>query len=164
VEIEPVVYFDREQRRLWRSGQLPRTWRREYPAIFDPDDLRLALSQPDYGFYEALVAVHLFEARGYLSLLPKYECPSAGYKREKLRRICDEHVINFMENAEGTQKQPPDLLVYEPDESDWCFCEVKGPGDRLRPEQEAYFDQLRQLTGKPLHVVHVVERRGLTAA
>jgi hypothetical protein len=35
------------------------------------------------------------------------------------------------------------------DFSDWFFCEVEGPGDRLRPEQERKFAALVTVIGKP---------------
>jgi len=40
--------------------------------------------------------------------------------------------------------------MYAPDLSDWCFCEVTGPGDPLRPQQVRKFDALAIMTGRPV--------------
>ena len=49
------------------------------------------------------------------------------------------------------------MLVYQPDLSDWYFCEVKGPTDRLRPEQEEYFEALSQVSGKEIKILRFQE-------
>jgi hypothetical protein len=37
-----------------------------------------------------------------------------------------------------------------PDRKDYFFCEVKGPADRNRPEQGRVFQELRQISKKPI--------------
>src|SRR3954447_5717786 len=54
------------------------------------------------------------------------------------------------DRVEHGSAQPPDLLMYAPDLSDWCFCEVKGPADALRPQQVRKFDALATMTGRPV--------------
>ena len=51
--------------------------------------------------------------------------------------------------------QGPDLLMYAPDMSDWFFCEVKGPGDRLRSQQMSKFEALTTASGKPVRLLHL---------
>ena len=63
--------------------------------------------------------------------------------------------------------QGPDLLVYARDFSDRFFCEVKGPGDRLRPEQKSKLGALATVSGKPVRLLRlkwapVRARRGLS--
>ncbi len=43
--------------------------------------------------------------------------------------------------------------MYAPDLTDWFFCEVKGPGDRLRAAQRTKFVAIAKLTGKPVRVL-----------
>ncbi len=47
------------------------------------------------------------------------------------------------------------LLMYAPDMSDWFFCEVKGPGDRLRSEQMSKFEALAEVSGEPVRLMHL---------
>ena len=44
--------------------------------------------------------------------------------------------------------------MYARDLSDWFFCEVKGPRDRLRPEQKRKFEALAAASGKPVRLLH----------
>lgn len=39
------------------------------------------------------------------------------------------------------------------DFSDWFFCEVKGPRDRLAPEQKHKFEALATVSGKPVRLL-----------
>jgi hypothetical protein len=48
----------------------------------------------------------------------------------------------------------PDLFLYEPGGQGWMLQEVKGPGDRLRPEQERWLLQFAHL-GADVRVVYV---------
>ena len=57
--------------------------------------------------------------------------------------------------AENGRAQPPDLLMYAQDLSDWFFCEVKGPGDRLRAEQLSKFEALAETSGKAVRLLHL---------
>ena len=53
----------------------------------------------------------------------------------------------------GSQPMPPDVFAYAPDKSDFFFCEVKGPGDRLREPQVKYFQLLQEVSGKPVYTI-----------
>ena len=44
-------------------------------------------------------------------------------------------------------------FLYRPGAPDYAFCEVKGPGDRLRREQTDYFRALREATGRPVYTL-----------
>jgi len=48
----------------------------------------------------------------------------------------------------------PDLFLYEPGGMAWALHEVKGPGDRVRPEQERWLLQFLRL-GAEVRVAHV---------
>jgi hypothetical protein len=43
--------------------------------------------------------------------------------------------------------------MYAEDLSDWFFCEVKGPSDRLRDEQVRKFARLAEMTSKPVRLI-----------
>jgi len=62
-----------------------------------------------------------------------------------------ELITNHGEEFGGTQC--PDLLVYSPDYSDWFFCEVKGPKDRIREPQRLFFEELFKVSGKEISIV-----------
>lgn len=49
--------------------------------------------------------------------------------------------------------QGPDLLMYSPDESNFFFCEVKGPNDRLRPKQEKYFAAIAEAVAQQIELL-----------
>jgi hypothetical protein len=49
--------------------------------------------------------------------------------------------------------------MYAQDLSDWFFCEVIGPGNRLSDEQRNKFELLARETAKPIRLVEFrVER------
>jgi len=43
--------------------------------------------------------------------------------------------------------------MYAEDLSDWFFCEVKGPRDRLRGKQVRKFGLLAEMTSKPVRLI-----------
>jgi hypothetical protein len=151
--IEQTLEFDREERECFRSGQLREEWAQRYRQLFDADDLRIARTQPDYHFFEWLAAVHFLESRGYLSLVEQYQFPSHQRKRLVLSRLVPPELV---ESIEHSSIQPPDLLVYAPDYSDWFFCEVKGPNDKITPRQETFFLQLEARSGKQICLLRLV--------
>jgi hypothetical protein len=51
----------------------------------------------------------------------------------------------------------PDIVAYSKKRNEWRFCEVKGPGDRIKPDQLGALAVLHLLTGAPVAVVRVVE-------
>jgi hypothetical protein len=72
-----------------------------------------------------------------LSLIEQYEFKAYGRKREVVKRLLPPEVFTLVTDHKPCfgGVQCPDLLTYSPDYSDWFFCEVKGPGDRLQKSQ-----------------------------
>ena len=174
--VRPVIgMFDipHERRERFITGKLWQEWAEEYPRIFDKDDQRLAKSQVRHRchFYEWQAAILLYEKMGYLSLIEKYFCKNHGRKQGILRQLVSQKfmpsaLLELLMNAgrSGYHAQPPDLLVLvyeETDLSDWFFCEVKGPRDKIRAEQDRYFRELEVVSGKPIQLIQfrLVEER-----
>lgn len=152
-----VIFWDlkysEKQRQQFRTGELWRDWVEQYTNIFDKDDLRLATSQAHLGyhFFEWLAAILIYQETGFLSLVEKYGFANHNRKRVILRELVSPELFRLITNqSKGAQN--PDLLVYSPDLSDWFFCEVKGPNDRLRHVQEVYFTELLKATGKQVRI------------
>jgi hypothetical protein len=128
--------------------------------VFWDNDLELSVwrSQPDGHRYEYYVAIRVFEQYGYLSLVEKY----GGHgqrthrvKREMVEQVAGEEVRELLSKTGVGGVQCPDLFVFTEDLKEWCFVEVKGPTDRVRPVQKAAFDTLEARTGKPWHVAEI---------
>ena len=144
----------------FRDGSLAPEWKAAYPMIFDHDDLRIATTQAQHGYhyFEWLSAILLFHTTGMLSLVEKYAFRSHERKRGIVERLCDADTAQFLfRNGIEAHVQCPDLLVYRPDLSDWFFCEVKGPDDRIRDNQLAWFPELERVTGKKVYLVQISE-------
>jgi hypothetical protein len=60
-------------------------------------------------------------------------------------------------DPKGRPCRCPDLLVYKPDLSDFYFCEVKGPRDRVRSVQAGFFRKLEERLGRPVHLAMLRE-------
>jgi VRR-NUC domain-containing protein len=147
----------RSQRELWRSGELAADWAERFPELFDEEDVRLVATQGQYGwhFVEWLAAILLYHTTGYLSLVSKYEFAKHRRKTEIVEKVLPADVLAILrDRAEHGHAQGPDLLVYARDYTDWFFCEVKGPGDRLQPEQKRKFEALATVGGKPVRLLH----------
>lgn len=140
----------------FRTVDIFSQWAKMYPMLFDRDDLRIANNQAKMGyhFYEWLAAVLIYHSFGFYSLVEQYQFKNHHNKMEKLARLTNSELIEFMRShPDFGNVQCPDLLVYEPDYSDWFFCEVKGPKDRLRESQVEFFEALKSLSSKPIKVV-----------
>jgi hypothetical protein len=143
----------------FKSGELWAKWARAYPDIFDPQDVEIARNQAgppnNYHWHEWLAAVLIYHAFGYLSLVEQYEFKIQKRKRAILRELLANAAFSLVtDHVERFGRvQGPDLFVYSPDRSDWFFCEVKGPRDRLREVQIRYFEALVAATGKDIRVV-----------
>jgi hypothetical protein len=146
--IGPIEYSE-AQRQRFRNGELVALWKRRYPAIFDDDDIRLALSQPSAHFGEWLAAITIFNATGHLSLLEKYALPSHRRKLRLFEKVVPQEYRDLMD-AHPVVVQSPDLFVYSEDRKDWYYCEVKVDSDRLRPKQIAFFERIMEITGRPV--------------
>lgn len=145
--------YDEDDRTSFRAGVLSRHWAKQYPSIFDDDDLRLAtgLQREKHHFFEWLAAVHLYELTGYLSLVEKYDCRNHPRKHSLFHSIVGPTVFaNVMANPRGI----PDLVVYSPDRSDWLFAEVKGSTDRLKEHQRSRMHGLAAITGRSVIVLN----------
>jgi hypothetical protein len=143
------------QRELFRGRNLASEWFKSYPQIFDKDDLRLAKSQPRYHFFEWLGAIILFNNTTCLSLVEQYQFPSHKRKRKMLADVVPDNVFKLITSHKEAfgSVQCPDLLVYNPANKDWFFCEVKGPGDKLGTKQSQFFDALEQVSQKPIRIM-----------
>jgi hypothetical protein len=154
-----TVEIERSQQALWKSGRLAPEWARRFPELFDDDDRRLAEGPQGYSgyhFYEWLAAIVLHHATGYRSLVSKYEFANHPRKQEIVQRLLPADVLPVLrDRTEHGAAQPPDLLMYAPDLSDWFFCEVKGPGDSMKPEQKVKFEALATMTGKPVRLMRL---------
>jgi len=96
IKLLATLEVDESLRKKFRSGELPKEWKSRYSDIFDDDDLRLALSQPEYHFYEWVAAIHLYEKMGYLSLLEQYEF-AHSHKLPILQKINSDNLQKALE-------------------------------------------------------------------
>jgi hypothetical protein len=149
--------ISRDQMVRWRRGELRREWAARFPQLFDSDDRRLARTQgPDgYHFIEWLGAIVLYHLTGYRSLISKYEFPKHARKQEIVHRLLPEPLLKVIRHhPQYGLTQCPDLLAHAPDLSDWSFCEVKGPRDRLGARQQPFFEELARISGKPVRLLY----------
>ena len=151
------IQVDPAQRARWQSRNLALEWRQKFPDLFDDDDLRIAKSQPNIHFYEWLGAIVLHHTTGYLSLVEKYEFATHPRKQQIVAQLLPGHVRDALRDRSQGRAQAPDLLMYAEDLSDWFFCEVKGPRDRLREEQVRKFEHLADMTSKPVRVLEFLD-------
>jgi hypothetical protein len=150
-----TIEYTESQRDRFRSGELVRIWAKQYPKIFDKDDIRITRKQPNYHFFEWLAAVIIYNSTNYLSLIEKYEFQNHERKQKILRKLMtNEQIAQIYLNG----AQCPDLLSYSPDYRDWFFCELKGSRDKLRKEQITYFEKLEKFTGKRTYIIEFKEK------
>ena len=154
-----TIEIERAQKERWLSGRLAAEWKRRFPALFDEDDLRLAQGPQGpmgYHFIEWLAAILLHHTTGYLSLVSKYEFSNHPTKQQVVAQLLPPEVrVALRDRVEHGSAQPPDLLMYAPDLSDWFLCEVKGPGDARRPPQVQKFGALAKMTGRPVRLLRL---------
>lgn len=158
-ELPPITvsYAERER---FRAGELRAEWATSYPGIFDKHELRTVINQTGGHFVEWFAAVHLFETTGWLSLIESYQFKVQTWKRSVVKQLGAESLLTFFDTQYHKgfgRKHAPDLLVYAPDFSDFYFCEVKGPRDKLRPVQIEYFKAVSDAAGGKEVVVLPVE-------
>ena len=155
-----TIPFHESQKRAYREGILWKEWADRYPELFDDLDLSQAKSQADLGyhFFEWLAAIVLYSTTGHLSLVAKYEFPKHERKHEVFRSLVSDPVYAAVrDRTRFGGVQCPDLFLFDQDRTDWFFCEVKGPGDRLRPTQREYFEHLAELSGRSVRVLRFRE-------
>ncbi len=153
--IESTIYATKEQRAAWprQAARLVR----QFPRLFDADDLRLTRTQPRNHFSEWFAAIHLFAGTGVRSLVQKYVFDDAHpRKAEALRAILDlDECKRLRALCDRNGCQPPDLLLFDARMKLAGFAEVKGPGDRLKPAQKRLLPALERGFGVPVQVIHV---------
>lgn len=149
------IYFRAEDRERFQSGELARGWVELFPQLFGEADLRIALNQPRYHFYEWLTAVRLFSDHGYLSLIEKYHFNPHSEAYARFKQLAPPEIVDFLSGGRpGPRTQGPDLLTFRPDSDEWFFVEVKGPRDYLRDSQVELFRRLEQISGRPVRIAH----------
>lgn len=139
------------------SNKLYEDWYNRYPNLFDENDLQNTRSQAKngYHFHEWLGAILLFQITGWFSLQQKYQFKKHLQKQNILVKLGANSLISFFENQKDKgfgSSQPPDLLVYSPDYSDWFMCEIKDPNDRLNEQQKEYFKELESVTNSQINL------------
>ena len=149
---EELGGYDASLAKAWKTGQLPRAWRLEYPEILDDDDLRLALSQPSYHFLEWVAAIQYFE-RGYLVLVEQYIYDAHPRKVATVQELVGPEGLRFLRENAGAQ--PPDLLVYTRGPTDFFFVEIKRGGERLSRGQKKAFGKIESYYGREITVLRL---------
>ena len=126
----------------WKEGHLPLKFRKQYPDLFDEDDLRITIKQPQYHFIEWLAAIH-FHKLGYKVLIEQYVYKTHKRKMTVVKNYLGEDGLKFLKH-EGTsyKTQPPDLFVYKYDQ--FFFVEVKSEKDKLSATQEDFFTKIEK--------------------
>ena len=143
-------------------GQIE-AWQRDYPFLFDVRDASLANDYQGRNlsphFLEWFAAIRIYETMGYYSLNEKYECTGHAAKQGTLRRLASEEAFRFMTNPHPVYGAGlcPELLLYRPDFSDWCFCTVRSMKDSLEPDRARYWRELTAVTGKKIMQVTIKE-------
>lgn len=161
---EFVFPFDPSERALFTAedSPLPVRWARRYSRLFDDDDVRIATNQAPasrggFHYFEWRAAILLYEATGMLSLIESYQGLKHRRKQQVLRRLLTEEQRTLILNVNRAHKaQAPDLLVYNEDYSTYFFCEVKGPGDRLRPPAATFSAAISKSCGVPVVITRFV--------
>lgn len=163
----PAVTASVSEKARFHAGPLRIEWAAQYPRIFDEQEVRIAVNQPEGHFFEWFAAVHLYETTGWLSLVESYQFKIQKWKRNVLQKLGASELVKFFDSqgkAGFGRRQAPDLLVYAPDLSEFYFCEVKGPTDRLSPVQIEYFKAVSIAAGKDVVILPVELSTSLKAA
>ena len=158
--INNTVFYSKRQRERCKKRELLKEWYKQYPQIFDEDDFRITVDQPEGHYFEWLSAILIFHNSGYLSLVEKYQFKSHKRKHDILKQFASsgqrsaelyELIINGEKYGFG-RSQCPDLFVYLPDGSDWYFCEAKG-AEVTTLSQKKYFEKLSKVSGKKIQLM-----------
>ena len=150
------ISTSRFQFEKFKSGELYEEWFRVFPELFDEDDIRVARTQAKLGYhyFEWLSALTVYQSLGYLSLIESYEFKVQKRKQKIINDLLPPEVLEIVQLPYDQRKaQCPDLLCFKPDYTDWFFCEVKGPTDKLRDVQREYFSLISSVSKKPIQVI-----------
>ncbi len=170
-----TIYCPRVLPELWRQGggeppELAKQWHRQYPELFDDDDLVHVKKQATdgYHFYEWYAAIHLFQRDGSRSLVEKYdtyENHRLNHRRHKHRRKVAEYERAVPESQREIlheicsefRVQLPDLLVLPIDGISFAFAEVKGATDGTvnRKDQRGMRDAIWERLRVPVEIIAV---------
>jgi hypothetical protein len=149
-----TLYYPPELKNQWPKP-LAHGWLRQYPQIFDADDLRQTVEQSRAHFGEWFVAIHLYKSLGALSLLEKYCYHNHARKVRILDEVLSPPDCRFIRSFRAEfGVQPPDLFVYMPDTGHFWFVEVKGT-DRLSNLQAESHVAIRKRFGVDVQIFHV---------
>jgi hypothetical protein len=158
----------RDLKQRWRYEGLGPKWMKKYPFLFDVDpewDRALFYNQGVvYGrhFNEWLASLVLYYVTDFHALNQKYQFKKHKNKRKILESLCMTDSLRELIDRRGNGAQCPDLLMYDPnDPSKWFFCEVKGPGDRLQPNQLDLFRRLGVTGEKRVCVLSIEDAESL---
>jgi hypothetical protein len=170
-QFEPLLdlgclYFDLDQKQLFKEGKLHREWAALYPFLFDSDDIRLVESQGKWGthFIEWLGAIVLYRATNFYSLLGKYEFKTHLRKCDVVKNLSLPDSVSEILRDRRKGAQCPDLLMYAPDLSNWFFCEIKGGRDKLKATQRVVFERLAASAGRPVCLLSFKSAKTLAPA
>jgi hypothetical protein len=152
-------YFTPDQRIKFRDGELWKTWAEQYPFLFDEQDCSYAKNQAPFGYFfiEWLGAILIYQATGHRSLQGSYGFPNHIGKRKVVQKLLSKDACEIIFDQAKYHSQPPDLLVYAPNFSNYFFCELKGPGDRLRINQTSYYQEIEKVSGKRVYLLRLKE-------
>jgi hypothetical protein len=154
VELGSFVITKR-QRECYKAGTLWADWLRKYPELFDEKDKQFFRNQAvyGYGFVEVLAMIFLYNSTGSIPIFGSFGLQTQPRKNLIVKEVVSERTWETITRMSEYHSQPPDILAYAPDKSDFFFCEVKGPGDRLRETQAQYFQLLEEVSGKPVYTI-----------
>jgi len=154
-----TFYTIESHREQFIKGNLVEVWSSLYPFLFDAQDTQIALNQRHLGYHyhEWFAAILIYHTRGLLSLIETYAYKSHNRQRKILETLVTPETFEFITSRGiSSVTQCPDLLVYTSDKTDWFFCEVKGPNDKLHNKQIAFFHELENSTGKRIAIVNFI--------
>lgn len=141
----------------FQNGTLREQWAASYPFLFDDLDMKVAIHQPLYHYFEWQAAVYIYEELGLLSLVEKYQFKKHKRQNEIFKSLVPDEVLQLIRSRKYGSQQMPDLFVFSPDRSSWFFCEVKGNRDKERPKQTEFFNELNKITNNPVRLIKFVD-------
>lgn len=149
------------------DGILREEWYKDYPQLFDGDDLSMALNQKNQHFGEWFIAIHYFK-KGRRVFIEHYvysrKKTNSSYairekKNEEVKRLLGREGFDFLRKPPGGKKiRPPDLFIFN-EKGKFFFAEVKwGHKDKLRDCQKTLFSQIKKKFGVEIELVYVLPK------
>jgi hypothetical protein len=145
----------KKKKQAFKSGELWKEWVEHYPFLFDEIDRGYFETQSKYGYglVEALAAIFVYLSTGYISIAGSYCYENQAEKRDIVKGWVSLETWELINQTHEYHSQPPDLFIYSPASKDYFFCEVKGPGDKIRDSQDKYFARLEEISGRPVYQI-----------